>query len=125
MTMSDIGLIERRRSDQIGENPFHLPELANAQPQEEACDGQAEPESRPIRLAFAPEQAETKSVDNADHWIDRIEKAPLPWDDAGAESDRRHIEPQLHQKWNDITEIAILDIERGDPCADPKARYEC
>ena len=121
--MSDM-IDGQRRSDQIGEALFHFSELADAEPQEEAGDAEAEPKAGQIELAFAAEQAPAKSVDDADHRIEGIKQAPLLRDDAGAEADRRHIETELHDERNDVAEIAILDVERGDPQADPEAGHE-
>ena len=118
------GLADDRRSDQIGKALFHFPELADAQPQEKAGDAEAEPEAGPIELAFAAEQAPAKPVDDADHRIEGISKTPLIRDDARAEPDRRHIEAQLHDERNDVTEIPILDVERRDPHADTEAGHE-
>ena len=118
------GLDEQRRSDQIGKALFHLPELADAQPQEKAGDTEAEPEAGQIELAFTAEQAPAKSVDDADHRIEGISKTPLLRNDAGAEADRRHIEAELHDERNDVAKIAILDVERRDPHADTEAGHE-
>src|SRR6516162_2977661 len=124
MTRSDMGLDRQRRSEEIGKAFFHLPELAAAQPQEKPGDGKAEAEAGQIELAFTAEQAPAKSVDHSDHWIERIKKAPLIRDDAGAETDRRNIESQLHYERNNVAEIPILDVERRDPHADPKTGHE-
>src|SRR5690348_9659868 len=103
MTMSDMVLHGGRLSNQVGETLFHPPELPNAEPHEKAGDAKAEPKARPIKLAFTAEQAPAKSIYDADHRIEGIEKAPPLRNDARAEADRRHVKAQLHNERNNVT----------------------
>ena len=112
------------RSDQIGEAFFRLAETADAEPQKKSGNGDAQRETRQIELALAAEDAPAEAVDDADHRIEGIEQPPLLRDDARAEADGRDIEPELHDERNDIAEIAVLDVERGDPQSRPDAGDE-
>jgi len=97
-------------SDQIREGLFHLSELPDPKPQEEAGDGEAQRKARPIELALPAKKAPTEAVDNSDHRVERVDQPPLVWNYAGAETNRRYIEPELHDKRNDIAEIPVFDV---------------
>src|SRR5262245_13462876 len=120
MTVSDIAA--QTGLDQVGKAPFHFPEPGDAKPEEEGSDADAEEKAWPIELGLAPQKATAEAVDDGDHWIERIEQAPLRGHEAGAKADRRDIEAELHQEWNHKTEIPVLDIERGDPERRAEAR---
>src|SRR5438552_14487632 len=110
MTKSDIDVRFSRRSDQIGEAFLHFSELAETQPKKKAGQNEAEEEAGPIEPAFTPKQAPAETIDDADHGIEGVEKKPLVRDDPRAESDRRHIEAHLHQEWDDVPKIPILNV---------------
>src|SRR5262249_20409867 len=97
---------------------FHLPELANAKPEEEGGDGDAQDEPRPVQSTFAAEETPAKPVNHTDHGVEGVEKTPLLRNNTRAESNRRYVEPHLDHEGNDKAEIAILDVERGNPDSD-------
>src|SRR6266851_5336640 len=102
-------------SDQIREARFGPAEAANAEPQEKRRDREACSETRQIELALPAEDAPAKPVDNPDHRVERIDKPPFLRHNVGAEPDRRDVEAELHDEGNNITEITVFDVKRGDP----------
>src|SRR6516165_3126985 len=103
---------------------FHFSELSDAQPQKKPGDSETKNEAGPIEPGVAPEQTPAKSINNADHRIEGIDQTPLVRDNAGTESNRRHIEAQLHNERDNVAKIPILDVERGDPHAHTQAGHE-
>src|SRR4029450_4609139 len=74
--------------------------------------------------ALAAQQAPAEPIDYPDHRVERVKQAPLVRDNAGTESDRRHGQPHLDHEGDYISEVAVLDVERGDPHPDADARRE-
>src|SRR3954469_8090185 len=117
MTMSGI-------SDQIGEAFFCSAKLADAKPQKENRYEKAQTEARPIEAALTAEQAPTKTINHANHGIERIEKPPFLRHDIGAKANRRDVKAKLHDERNDVTEVPIFYVERGNPDPNAEARTE-
>ena len=70
-----------------------------------------------VLLGCVDAQTEEKmkeAVDHAYHRIEAVPEAPLRRHCAARKPDWRDIEPELHDKWDDISEIAELDVQRGD-----------
>src|SRR3984893_11265185 len=111
-------------SDQIGETFFHFPELADTKPEKKPGDTEAEHKTGPIDLAFAAKDTPAEAVNDPDHRIERIGEPPLVRDNPGAVSDRRDVEPELNDEWDDITEIPVFDVERRDPYPNAEAHDE-
>jgi len=64
---------------------------------------------------LAAQQAPAETIDDADHRVKRIEQAPFLRHDAAAETDWRDVKPELHDERNDVTEVAILNVEGAEP----------
>src|SRR5258708_40240245 len=92
-----------------------MPESADTPPKEKRGDAQAGDEARPIERTIAAKQAPTKTVNNSDDGIEAVEQAPLLRHDGAGEANGRDIEAELQQEGNDVAEIAIFDVQRGDP----------
>jgi hypothetical protein len=98
--------------------------LPDAEPEEEGGDGKAEAESGPVDGGVAAEKAPAKAVDDADHGVEGVEEAVLLGDDARTETNRGDVEPELHDEGNDEAEIAVFDIQGGEPEAGPEGGEE-
>lgn len=99
---------------------LHLPKIPDAEPEEECGDRHADAEALGIERGVAAEDAPAEAINDADHGIEGIEQAPFLWDDTAGEADRRNVKAELHDERDDITEIPVFHIERGDPEARPE-----
>src|SRR5690348_13412906 len=64
----------------------------------------------------AAEKAPAKAFDDAGHGIDAEEDLlPVSLDDAGRVDDGRDEKPELHHEVDDVADVAILDVEGGEP----------
>src|SRR5438552_1038109 len=108
--------------DQIGEAAFSAPEIGDAEPQEQGHDAEAEEEPGCVEPALAPQHAPSKAVDDADHRVEAVPEAPGFGHDGARKSDRRDVEPELDDERNDVAEIAVFDVERGDQESRTEAR---
>jgi hypothetical protein len=104
-------------SYQICKTLLHLPEPADAQPEEEGDEGKAESETGPVDWAITAEYAPAEAVDHPHHRIKAVEEPPLLRDDLTAEADRGDIQAKLHNEGDHIAEISIFHVERSDPQA--------
>ena len=105
----------RHSLNHIRKGLFHLPELADAQPEEEGDHDQTEGETRPIDGAGPAQDAPPEAVDDAHHRIQAVEQSPLFRDDAAAKAHRRNVQAELNHKGNDVAKVPVLDIERCYP----------
>src|SRR4051812_27726768 len=67
----------RYSSNQVSEASFRITELANAAPEKKAGYRQTGNDSRPVQIALTAKYTPSKSIDDTDHRIERVEKAPL------------------------------------------------
>src|SRR5579883_2173156 len=102
-------------SDHVRKAALDAAEGADAQPQGESGDGQAEQEARQIDRALAADDAPAEAVDDADHRIEVVEQPPLFGHDRAREPDGRDIETELQCEGDDETEVAILYDDRRRP----------
>jgi len=102
-------------SDEIREALFHLAELADAKPQEKDDDAPAQDEAGQVKIGFTAEDGPAESVDNAHDRVDRVQQAPLFGHDGGAEAHRRDVQAELDDEGDDVAEVSVLDVERGNP----------
>ncbi len=98
--------------------------MPDAEPQEEGGDGDAEAEGGPVDGGLATEEAPAEAVDDADHGIKGVEEAVLLGDDAGAETDRGDVEAELDDEGDDEAEVAVFDVQGGEPEAGPEGGEE-
>ena len=79
----------------------------------------------PVERALAAEDAPAETVDDADH---RIEANRQSRHCAGMtlalKADRRDVQAELHDERDDIAEVAVFHVQRGDPQARPEAGQE-
>src|SRR5437016_9617187 len=102
-------------SDDIGKCPFHFAEVPNAGHAEEGGDESRNQESRKLKWDLAAEEGPAEAVDDADHRVERVEQMPFFGDDRAAETDRRNVKTELHDEWDDVTEVAVFDVQRTEP----------
>src|SRR5579884_1378128 len=101
-------------SDQVREAFFGSAEIGDADPQEENDDAEADDKARPIKRALSAEHAPAEAVDDADHGIEAVPKAPGRRHDVAREAHRRNVEPELHDERDYVAKISVFDIERRD-----------
>src|SRR5262249_54017703 len=111
-------------SHQIRESLFHFSELMNTKPQKEYRDPNAQQETRQINLTLPAQKTPPKSINNTDHGVQGMQDAPLVRNDAGAVTDRRRIEAELNQEWDDISDVPVFHVQRGKPKAGAQAREQ-
>ena len=56
----------------------------------------------------------------ADHRIEGVQKTPLIRNDTRAEPNRRYVQAQLNNEGNDVAEVPVFDVERGNPTPIPR-----
>lgn len=112
------------RSDHIGKSLFHFTEIPGTAGANENGDDERSDEAGPPESAVAAKDCPAEAVDDANHGIERVEKAPLVRDDTAAESDGRKVESKLDYKGDDVPEIAIFDVEGGEPKAEAESGSE-
>src|SRR5262249_36769945 len=66
------------------------------------------------------ENAPAKAVDDADHRIEAIQESPLLRYHRAGEADRRNIHAKLHNERDDVTEIAVFNIQCSNEQRRPK-----
>ncbi len=98
--------------------------MPDAEPEEEGGDGEAEAEGGPVNGGLAAEEAPSETVNDADHRVQRVEETVLLGDDARTEADRRDVEAELDDEGDDEAEIAVFDIQGGEPEAGPEGGEE-
>jgi hypothetical protein len=111
-------------SNQVREALFHFAELPDAEPEEEGCDGDADAEGGPVEGGLAAEEAPAETVNDANHRVQRVEETVLLGDDTGTEADRRDVEAELDDEWDDESKVAVFDIQRGKPETRPEGGQE-
>lgn len=102
-------------SNQVSKGLLGLAEDVNPEDEKSYGDPNGEKETWEVNLTLTSEQAPPKTVDYADHWVEAVEEPPLLGNDRAGEAHRRNIESKLDDEWNDIAEVAILDVESRDP----------
>ena len=100
---------------QICKSFFHPAETGDAQPEEESDDSKAEHEAGQINRTVAAEDAPAEAVDDPHHGIEAVKQPPLLRNDLAAESNRRNIKTELHNKGDNIAEIPVFNIECRNP----------
>src|SRR6266852_8086759 len=88
-------------SDHVGERTFGSAEINSARYQKQRGDPHREIKARPVETAAA-QNCPAKTINYADHWIDRIQKPPFWGDDRAAETHRGNVRPELNDEQNDV-----------------------
>ena len=57
----------------------------------------------------------TKTVDDTNHRIERVEQAPFFGNNRAAETDRRNVKPELDDEGNNIAKIAVFYVQGRQP----------
>src|SRR5262249_53519769 len=125
MTVSGIGITFLFDSHQVSKLVFHFSKLANTKPKKECGDENTQQKAGQIKLTLPAQYAPAKSVDDPDHGVQRIQETPLVRNDAGAVTDRRRIEAELNQEWDDIADVPIFHVQSSKPKAGAQAREQC
>src|SRR5216684_4274039 len=104
-------ILYNRLLNHIRKRSFRPAKVPNTGDQKQRHKTAGQQECRPPEGAFAAEQGPAEAVDDADHWVQCIQHPPFFRNDGTAEADGGHVKPELHDEWNDVTEVAVLDIE--------------
>jgi len=73
----------------------------------------------PVQLRLT-QDTPAKPVDHAHHRVEVVPETVLFRHHVAAESHRRNVQAKLHDEGNDIPEVAVLDIQRGEVESDPE-----
>src|SRR6266478_130213 len=122
--MMVLDIILRVGSHQICKTFFHLPKLANSQPDKESRDTDAQQESGQIKPGLSTQYAPAKPVDHTDHGVQGIKQTPLLWNDVRTIANWRHVQSKLNEERNDVSDVPVLNIQRGEPNARTKTREQ-
>ena len=122
----DIAAHERATiiSDHVREGFFGTPEVEDAEPEEEHHDGKAHEEARHVELALPAEQAPAEAVDHSDDRIEAVPEAPFVRNDRTRKADRRDIKTELHDERDDVAEVTVFNVERGQQKRGSEARQD-
>jgi len=98
-----------------------IPDAANAQ-----REGNADTDEKARRpdAALTAEQGPAESVDDAYHGVKRVKQPPPGGNHAAAEADGGNVKAELNDEGDNVTEIAVLDIQRGKPEPHAERRSE-
>ena len=109
--------------DSVGNGGLHAIEEEEAAEEDEGDSGRGGEKKEAGRLADAGD-GPAKTVNDAGHGIEAVKPAPALRNKSGRISDGRSEHPELHDEWDDVANVAIKSVERGEPQADAEGREE-
>src|SRR6516164_3213032 len=112
-------------SDQIRKAVLHLSESLDAEPQKKGRHADTHGQAWRIKSALPAQDAPAEPINYPHHRIKRIQQTPLLGHHIRTETDRRYVQPELHDERDDVAEIPILDVESSDPEGRTDACKEC
>lgn len=110
-------------SDQIRERSFGIAEISQARKEKGHASSDGKCKSRQIGAHLSTDKRPAEPVDHADHRVQGVEQAPFFRDDRAAETNRRYVEPELDQEWDDVPKIPVLDIQGRHPQSPTQSRH--
>src|SRR6266704_5101495 len=109
-------------SDDISERAFGFAEVPDPSDKKNGDQTTGEHDGKPVQWHSAAEKGPTKTFDDADHRVQRIDQAPFCRYNRTAEADGRNVESKLDDERDDVPEVAVFDIQSAQPQANPKSR---
>src|SRR5438128_421922 len=100
--------------DAIGNGTLHALEEDEAAEEDDEDGGARDEEGCRGCVAMSGESP-AKTVNNARHGIEAIEPAPTLRNERTGVGDRRSEHPELEKERDDVFDVAIKRIERGEP----------
>src|SRR5216683_1442385 len=107
-------------SDSVGNGGLHAIEKEEAAEEDESDDGGGSEKDEAGRLAAAGD-GPAETVNDAGHGVEAVEPAPAQRNKRGRISDGRGEHPELHEEGNDVADVTIESVERGEPQADAQS----
>src|SRR5581483_11270988 len=104
-------------SNHVRECALHAFKDVQSADQEREDDDERKQKRQSRRGTFAKERP-AETANHSYHWIQRIQRVPRRGDHALRIHDGRSKKPQLHEKGNQVTDVAILYIQRAEPQTD-------
>src|SRR6266852_978030 len=108
------------RLNTVGNGGLHAIEEEEAAEDAEGDDG-ARSEKEQARGLAAAGDGPAEAVNDAGHGIEAVEPAPARGNERGRIGDGRSEHPELDEERNDVADVAIKSVERGEPQADPES----
>src|SRR2546422_6853277 len=103
--------------DSVGNGGLHAIEEEEAAEDDEG-DGESGSEKEKAGRLAAAGDGPAKTVNDAGHGIEAVEPAPARGNERGRIGDGRGEHPELDDEGNDVADVAIESVERGEPQAD-------
>lgn len=113
----------------VCKNFFGFAEVADSENQKKDGEEERNGETGGINVIVAAKYGPAESVNDADERIEAVKEeggiAEFVPDKAAAVGDGRNVHSELNEEWDDETDVAVFDIERGDDQTWPKGGDEC
>ena len=113
-------------SNHVGKRFLGFSEIPDTSDQKRDDEGNRNGEPRPVDLGIAANDGPPKSIDHCDHRVERIKQAPALRHNRATKADRGNVKAKLDNKWDDVTKITVLGVERREPeaCAERGGQRE-
>src|SRR5258708_64880 len=106
--------------DAVGNGGLHTIEEEEAAEDDEGDGGAGSEKEQAGGLAAAGD-GPPEAVNDAGHGIEAVEPAPARRNERGRVGDGRSEHPELDEERNDVADVAIKSVERGEPQADAES----
>ncbi len=111
---------EKAELDAVGNGGLHAIEEKEAAEEDESDDGGGSQKDEAGRLAAAGD-GPAETVNDAGHGVEAVKPAPAQRNKRRRIGDGRGEHPELHEEGNDVADVAIESVERGEPQSDAES----
>ena len=116
--------MRERHSYHIGKSLLGLSEIPDTGRDQDDHVNHRDRDSWPVNTVLRAQQTPTETIYYSHHRIERVQEPKVFWNHTTLETDWRNIKAKLDDEWDNETEIAIFDHQRGDPQTDPERGTE-
>ena len=109
-----------RSSDSVGNGGLHAIEEEEAAEDDESDDGGRSEKDEAGSVAAAGD-GPAETINDAGHGVEAVEPAPARRNERRRIGDGRSEHPKVDEEGNDVFDVAIKSVERGEPEADAES----